>query len=162
MAKNELWDSMDDADPAWFTSISERCVYLYMRYHADKKGVFRLAMTELSTILNVNRQTVLKHVDTLMKSRLVSRSGHGRYIVRAAPMTLHDCAKKYRATLKPGDEWDAWDLAEIMWGEKFTADTMDPRINEALAYTEMLERNGRLIYDEMSSVYTVARHEPPA
>lgn len=142
--------------------LGERLVYMEMRFLSDRKGTLRLSQTDLSAKLGVTRQAIVKHVDSLTEKRLVRRIGHGRYTVCADPYSLFDAAKDYRATLKPGDEWDAWDLAEIMWGIKFSADTMDPRINEALAYTEMLEKNGRLIYDEMTSVHTIPRHEPPA
>jgi len=40
-----------------FSSMSEGYVYLYLRFYADKRGNFRLSMTELATMLNVNRQT---------------------------------------------------------------------------------------------------------
>jgi predicted ArsR family transcriptional regulator len=78
MTSTDLYVAMEEADSAWFGSLSERCIYHYLLFHADKKGVFRLAMTELASVLDVKRQTVQKHVDSLIEKRLVRRVGHGR------------------------------------------------------------------------------------
>lgn len=155
MTAKDLIQSVDEGDAHRFTSMSEGYVYLYLRFHADKRGVFRLAMTELASMLNVNRQTVLKHVETLIQKRLVTREGHGRYHVHAEPFSLRDAAKAYRATLKPGDEWWTYEFAKIAYGIEFDAESTDPRLDEAMAYTQTLEQAGRLIWNEFTATYTV-------
>lgn len=116
MTSRDLVLSVEEGDALKFDSISERCVYLYMRFHADRKGVFRLAMTELAAILNVNRQTVLKHVETLLTKHLLRRHGHGRYVVFANPWTLKAEVVALLDSLKPGDEVYPESICRSLYG----------------------------------------------
>lgn len=116
MTSRDLVLSVEEGDALKFSSISERCVYLYMRFHADKRGVFRLAMTELAAILNVNRQTVLKHVETLLTKHLIRRQGHGRYVVFAQPWSLKAEVVAMLDSLKVGDEVDLDPICRSLYG----------------------------------------------
>lgn len=156
MTAKALLDSWED-DELPQMPLGERLIYMEMRYAADKRGTIRLSQSDLAAKLGVTRQAIVKHVDSLMEKRLVSRTGHGRYTVMSAPRSLFDAAKAYRAKLKPGDEWSAWDLAAEAFGIEFAPDSTDQRLNEAMAYTETLQRAGRLHYDETTGVYTLAR-----
>lgn len=154
MTAKALLDSWE-ADDLPHMTLGERLVYMELRYSADKRGTLRLSQSDLAAKLGVTRQAIVKHVDSLMAKRLVARVGHGRYTVMAAPRSMFDAAKAYRATLHPGDEWSAWDFAEVAFGVRLTADSDDPRLDEAMEYTETLRRAGRLHFDDLTSVYTV-------
>lgn len=156
VTKYDLWDSWERDDLPEML-LGERLVYMEMRAASGSKGKLRFSAVDLSHKLGVNRQSIIKHVDSLMAKGLVRRESHGRYTVYAKPYSLLDAAKDYRATLKPGDEWNTLDLAEIMWGEQLDPASMDPRVNEVIDYTMMLEKAGRLEYDEIESVWTVPR-----
>lgn len=155
MTSRDLVLSVEEGDAHRFSSMSEGYVYLYLRYHADKKGVFRLAMTELAAMLNVNRQTVLKHVETLMEKRLVARQGHGRYRVHAEPWSIREAARACLAELNEGDELLVSTLAKRAYGEDldYGAAADDPREKELFEYLEKLEKAKMLRYDEMNGTY---------
>lgn len=142
-----------EADGLEFGSLSERLIYLYLRYHADRKGIFRLSLTELASQLNVNRQTVIKHIDALMKASLVTRQGHGRYRIHAAPWSIRDVAKGYLDSLQDGEEFDTSKLAVLAYGEHLDWSSDDPRTDELIEYAGKLERAGWLTMDEMTAVY---------
>lgn len=154
MTTKALLDSWEDESLPPMP-LGERLVYMELRYAADKKGTLRLSQSDLAAKLGVTRQAIVKHVDSLMQKRLVARVGHGRYTVMAAPRSLFDAAKAYRARLAPGDEWWSWELAEEAFGVKIAVDSDDPRLDEAMEYTEMLQRAGRLHYDDATGIYTV-------
>jgi DNA-binding transcriptional ArsR family regulator len=117
MTSTDLYVAMEEADSAWFGSLSERCIYHYLLFHADKKGVFRLAMTELASVLDVKRQTVQKHVDSLIEKRLVRRVGHGRYRVYREPWSLDAEVRAYLDSLKPGAVIDPTPICLSLWGK---------------------------------------------
>lgn len=153
LTSRDLVLSVEDGDALKFDSISERCIYLYMRFHADKKGVFRLAMTELASILNVNRQTVLKHVETLIAKRLVRKIGHGRYAVYAEPWSLGGIAKRYMADLKEGAVFNLDVLSERAYGELIDHSSTDPRSDEMYNLLSKIERTGLLSFNEDTGEY---------
>ena len=66
MTSGDLVYSVEHTDQLKLGSLSERLVYLYLRYHADKKSVVRLSMSELASTLEVNRQTILNRVAQLL------------------------------------------------------------------------------------------------
>lgn len=157
MTSRELVQSVEEGDALKFDSISERCVYLYMRFHADKKGVFRLAMTELASLLNVNRQTVLKHVDTLMAKNLVKRTGHGRYVVYAAPMTLERVTLDYLKDLAEGETALSEDVERLFYGDVLPYADSPGYDERGDAITEALmacNRRGLLLFNEYSGELT--------
>ena len=154
MTSRDLVVSVEEGDAHRFSSMSEGYVYLYLRYHADRKGVFRLAMTELASLLNVNRQTVLKHVETLMEKRLVARQGHGRYRIHPEPWSIREAARACLAELKEGDELSMSVLARRAYGEDLDWGSVDdPREKEVFDYLEKLEAARMLRYDEMNGTY---------
>ena len=153
MTSRDLVLSVEEGDPSRFGSMSEGYVYLYMRFHADKKGVFRLAMTELAATLNVNRQTILKHVETLITKRLVRKIGHGRYVVYAEPWSLSSIAKRYMAELKEGSVFDLDVLAERAYGELIDHGSNDPRSDEMYNLLSKIERVGLLSFNENTGEY---------
>lgn len=159
MTAKDLVESAE-ADGIEFGSLGERCVYLLFRYHGDRKGIVRISLTEMAARLGVSRRTITDHVEALVVKRLMSRQGHGRYRIHAAPWSLRDVARAYRETLQEGDEWDGFTFAEMAFGERFSADSSDPRLDEALAYSQSLERAGLLVHDEITGLTTVARKKP--
>lgn len=126
-----------------FGSLSERLIYLYLRFHADRKGVVRLSMAELAAQLRVNRQTVVKHVDALQERHLVTRQGHGRYRVHAEPWSPKEVARAYFKSLAPGDEWDIVALEHRAYGRTLLDTDEDyARSSELIEYLNALERGG--------------------
>lgn len=156
MTSRDLVVSVEEGDAHRFSSMSEGYVYLYLRHHADKKGIFRLAMTELAAMLNVNRQTILKHVDTLMEKQLVTKQGHGRYRIHADPWSIRDVTKAYLDSLPEGANFDTTRLAEMAYGERLDWSSDDPRADELLEYCIKLERAGWLVADDITGDYTKA------
>lgn len=157
MTSRDLVVSVEEGDATRFDSMSEGYVYLYMRHHADKKGVLRLAMTELAGMLGVNRQTILKHVDTLMAKRLVDREGHGRYRVFDAPRTIRDHAADYFASLKVGEEYDSGELYSRVYGRKADYNANDPDLDQVMDVAVELEQAGFLATDPNSFTMTKLR-----
>lgn len=154
MTSRDLVVSVEEGDAHRFSSMSEGYVYLYLRHHADKKGIFRLAMTELAAMLNVNRQTILKHVDTLMEKQLVTKQGHGRYRIHTDPWSFRDIVSAYLNTLDEGQEFDPSALFQAAYAEKPDWSSDDPRVDEVLTYANKLEQAGWLQHDPMTSTYT--------
>lgn len=150
MTGQDALRTLEDGDALDFGSISERCIYLYLRFHADRKGVVRLAMSELAAILKVNRQTVLKHVEALVQRQLLRRIGHGRYRVFAEPWSVESVARQYVGSLEPGAEFDVQRLAVLAYGEENDLDWEgdDPRIRELDTMEYRLKHDGLLTIDD--------------
>lgn len=119
MTGQDVLRTLEEGDALDFGSISERCIYLYLRYHADRRGVVRLAMSELAAMLKVNRQTVLKHVEALVQRNLARRVSHGRYKVYAEPWTLQGEIHDYLLSLKPGQAVEVDPVSRSVWGIAF-------------------------------------------
>jgi hypothetical protein len=149
MTARDAIASLDDQGLE-FGTLGEHLVYILLRYNADKRGIVRLSMSELAAQLRVNRQTVLKHTGALQERKLLTRQGHGRYRVHAAPWSLRDVARAYLDSLKVGEMWDPNEFARRLYGESVDWAGTDPRVEEVLAYQQKLETAGLLVYDEMS------------
>jgi DNA-binding transcriptional ArsR family regulator len=147
MTSRDAIASLEDTELE-FGSLSERLIYLYLRFHADRKSVVRLSMAELAAQLGVNRQTVVKHVDALKERHLVTRQGHGRYRVHAEPWSLRNFAKAMLDELKDGDVFDVNEMARRAYGEPPDWAGDDPRAEEVLEYQLRLERAGIIWTDE--------------
>ena len=150
MTSGDLVYSVEHTDQLKLGSLSERLVYLYLRYHADRKSVVRLSMSELASTLEVNRQTILKHVNTLMEKRLLTREGHGRYRVHSEPWSLRNYVQPMLAALNDGDVLDTSELARRAYGEALDWSSEDPRIEEVFQYTQRMERAGVVWHDELT------------
>lgn len=152
MTSKDMIDSAE-TDGLAFGSLGERCVYLLLRYHADKKGVVRISLTEMAARLSVSRRTVNDHVDGLMERRLLIREGHGRYRVHAEPWSPRDVARAYFKTLAPGDEWDILALEHRAYGRSL-GDTGedDERFKELIGYMDALIQGGFLAEGQNGSV----------
>lgn len=161
MTARDMVVSAEADDCAIFGSLSEHLVYLFMRLHADRNGVFRLSMTEFAAQHNVNRQTILKHVESLLAKQLVTRQGHGRYRVHAEPWSLRTVAGRYLDTLQAGDEFDTAVFGKLAYGESLPWGDNDPRTDAIIEYTEKLERAGRLTFGDRDGEYhKVGRPKP--
>lgn len=128
--------------------LGERMVYLYMRYHADKKGILRMPLTEIAHRLETSRRTIMDHVESLLAKKLVTREGHGRYRVHAEPWSLRTFAKQMLDALQEGEIFDTSKLATMAYGESLDWASEDPRVEEVLEYAQRLERAGLIWSDE--------------
>lgn len=165
MTSRDLVVSVEDGPSTPFSSISERCVYLYLRFHADRHGVLRLAMTELAAMLGVNRQTILKHVDTLLAKRLIRRQGHGRYVVYGQPWSVQSEISAYLDSLKPGAEADPDVVSQALYGrsgDDFPTHQLDGTpIEDAALWSEIIQgfeqHLGTRIRENRDSLWVLVR-----
>jgi biotin operon repressor len=137
-----------------FSSLGERCVYLYLRFYADRKGRVRVSLTDLAEQLDCSRRTINDHVKSLLEKRLLTHQGHGRYRAHATPWSLRDVGRAYLSTLDTGDEFDTSTLFTLAFGEDGDWGSADPRLTETLNYAETLERAKILAFNEMTGTYT--------
>lgn len=149
MTSRDAVESLDNTDLE-FGSLGEHLIYLMFRHNADKKGIIRLSMVELAAQLRVNRQTVVKHLEGLVKRQLVTRQGRGRYKVHPEPWSAKEIIRKHFLSMTPGDEWSIDDLERIVYSESL--DAYDPRFTELVEYTDKLVKNGFLNEDAQSGI----------
>lgn len=154
MTGQDVLRTLEEGDALDFGSISERCIYLYLRHHADRRGVVRLAMSELAAMLKVNRQTVLKHVEALVQRNLVRRVGHGRYTIYGEPWSVEAIARRHIDSLAPGAEFRVELVAALAYGESNDLDWNgdDPRVRELDSLEYRLQSAGLLTMDEDGAI----------
>lgn len=149
MTVKSLLEAIEHDDLPKMT-LAERAVYLYLLRDADKNGALRLSQSDLGARLGVTRQTIVKHIDSLMEKRLVNHRGHGRYRVFTEPWSVESVARQYVAGLLPGAEFDVQRLAVLAYGENndLDWDGDDPRVRELDVMEYRMKGDGLLTIDD--------------
>lgn len=147
MTAHDLIRSVETTSTLELDSLSERLVYLYLRYHADKKSIVRLSMSELAADLGVNRQTILKHIRSLLEKHLTTHIGHGRYRVHAEPWSMGVIFTGMLRELNDGDIFNLDDFCQRLYGERVSWSSDDPRADEIDRFLKIQERLIRIHTD---------------
>lgn len=140
-----------------FDTSTQRYIFLESCYRADNKGVIRVSMTELASILLLSRITIAKEYSRLLELRLLDKYSYGKYRVLVDVATVKPPAvnKTINETTieKPtsmSDELMDWlgDHIKTRVGDKKDLIVVNTDWEEIPDYVEEAIRKGNLILVE--------------